>query len=246
VRAQSSSAGFRYKRSRGYNRYVTRAIITGVVLVISAGALHAQKAPATTEVHDNSRWMETSAVKENWKTIQTVAETTVGVTVRQTSIPIALVVNGITQAVSYRTFSVPFENLGKIEIRHDVSENRWIVVLHAAAKGFHLAWWPNSIGPVQPDRATEVQLGFADQRFAQEAFAYFLYHKATARPDCCHELLLEDDLHRQLQDTRVERAQGAQIVGAVGEGVRNRIERIPAVLDAVEVRAVGGIEGLAD
>ncbi len=58
------------------------------------------------------------------------------------------------------TFSVPFDKLGKIEINLVSSENRWIVVLHAAGKGFHLEWWPNSIGSIEPTDATEVQSGF--------------------------------------------------------------------------------------
>src|SRR4051812_41780215 len=58
--------------------------------------------------------------------------------------------------------------------------------------------------------------------------------------------VLEDYFYCQLQDARVEGAEGAQIVGAIGEGVGDRVVGVTAVLDAVEVGAVGEIEGFAD
>ena len=121
--------------------------------------------------------METSGIKGNWKTIQTVVPVSGGVTVRFTSVPVVMILDGIAQMVSYQIFSIPFGDLGRIEIRQEGTENQWIVVLHAATKGFRLKWWPESIGEVPPDSATEVQLRFADRQVARDAFEYFLGHK---------------------------------------------------------------------
>jgi hypothetical protein len=156
---------------------VTKEIITAIFLLISAGALCAQNAPVSAEVPDSSRWMETSDIKDNRKIVQAVSETAVGVTLRQTSIPVVMILKGMTYSVGYREWLIPFDDLGELNINRQATGNLWIVMLHSAMKGFPLKSWPNSFGFVAPDNEKDVQLRFRDEKLAQDALAYFLHHK---------------------------------------------------------------------